>query len=405
MKRVSFLGLCLLAGVAASAQTSLVKDVEREMKSSIDKYPTHIEKLKPAFTDPETADGAYVWFVAGKGGMDFFDNQQGLKSIGKEVKDQVMGHALIDSYGYLRNALQRDTVVDAKGKSKTKYSKDIVKLINSHYGDFNNAAIYLWGVQDYDGAYEAWELYATIPSDPILGANAPKMMADSTMSDIYYNQALAAWQANRLQDALNSFDKSMALGYDKKNIFDYAISVAYGLGDNAKMADYAKKAYPLYGKEDSHYIRYIINEKLQKQEYDAAKTLLEQYIAADPNDNQLYYVLGVVYEETKDFDSAINSFKKAVELNADDAVSLLEIGRLLCNEAYTISDNATGATATEYNRIRAEQIDPLFKEAVVYLEKAYSIDPENTHDALSLLRNAYYNLSDEENLKRIEALQ
>lgn len=404
MKKISILGLCLLSASATIAQTGLVKDVESKIKSSVDKYPALLEELKPAFTNPETAEGAYVWFVAGKGGMDFFDNQQALKEIGKEVKDHDMGHALINSYGYLTTALKNDTVVNEKGKVKTKYSKDIVKLINSHYNDFNVAAIYLWGVQDYNGAYDSWKLYTSIPNDPVLGNNRPQMPADTIMADINFNMALAAWQSERLQDAMDSFEKSMALGYNKKQIYDYAISVASGLNDTKKMAELAEKAYPLYGNEDSRYIGFMINDKIQNKQFDEAQTMLAKYISDDPDNAQLYYVLGVLYDSQNNFPEAMANYKKAIELDPANAQALMQYGRQLCNKAYMIDDEASTKSTTEYNRIRTEEVNPLFKEASQYLEKAYELDPENTDDALRFLRNIYYNLGDEDNLKRIESL-
>lgn len=404
MKKISILGLCLIAGLSASAQTSLVKDVERQMKSSVEKYPSNLETLKPAFTNPETADNAQTWFVAGKGALDYFDNQQAQKQIGKQTDDKVLGHAMIDSYGFLRNAILKDSVADKKGKIKTKYSKDIVKLINSHYGDYNNAAIYLWGVQDYDGAYDAWQIYVTAPNDPAWNGNGPKQPADSTLSDVYYNQALAAWQSKKLEQALASFDKAIALGYDKKNIFDYAIGVSYEMQNTGKMAEYAAMAYPLYGAEDSNYIKYIINDKIKNEKYDEAKQMLESYIASDPNNGQLYYVLGILYDTQNDFANAMVNYKKAIDLNPNDAQSLMQYGRQLCNKAYAIDDTASTKPANEYNKIRTEEVNPLFKEAIPYLEKAYELDPDNTTDALRYLRNVYYNLGDDENLKRIEAM-
>jgi tetratricopeptide (TPR) repeat protein len=405
MKKFQLLGLCLLACATATAQTSLVKDVERQMKSDVTKYPANLEKLQPAFTDAESSKEAYTWFVAGKGGYDYFDNQQGMKQIGKTVDDKAMGHALINSYGYLRNALTNDTVTDAKGKVKTKYSKDVIKLINTHYGDYNTAAVYLWGVQDYAGAYDAWTLYTSIPNDPVLGVNAPKAPADTVLCEIYYNKALAAWQAEKLDDALTAFEEAMALGYNKKNVFDYSIGVAYQLHRTDKMAEYATIAYPLYGKEDYHYINYIINDKLQAEQYDEAMSLLNKYIAEDPSNSHLYYAKGLIYDVQGNFEEAAKSYKEALSYDPNDVNANLNYGRQLYNMAVTLDDQSQSLSTQEYNKVRFEQINPLYKEAIPYLEKALELDPENAHNALAPLRSIYYTLNDDANLKRIEELQ
>lgn len=405
MKKISILGLCLVAGFTASAQTSLVKEVERGMKSSIGEYPKLVEQLKPAMTNPETKDDAFTWFVAGKGGFDFFDNQQAMMQIGKDVNKKNVGHALIDGYNCLITALPLDSLPNEKGKIKPKYSKDIIKLINSHYYDFNNAGIYLWEAQDYKGAYDAWELLFDIPVNKLLGINAPQAYPDSTLCDIAYNQALAAWQFEDFNAALAAFDKAIKYGYNKKNVYDYAISVAYQMQDNGKMAYYASLAYPLYGAEDNRYIGYMINDKIQNKQFDEAQTMLEKYIADDPDNGQLYYVLGVLYENKNDNATALEQYRKAVQLDSKNAQAYLQLGRMTYNLAVQKDEEANTLSNAEYNKARTEIVDPILREAASYLEKAYELDPENMHDALANLRTIYYNLNDAENLDRIEKLQ
>ena len=404
MKKLSVLGICLLAGLTAAAQNSLVKEVERELKSAPDQYPQKLEKLKPAFTHEESAATPYVWFVAGKGGMEYYDNQDVLKKMGKTVDDKVVGASLMNSFDYLIKALPLDSIPNEKGKIKPKYSKDIYKLINGHYNDLNNTAVNLWQVQDYANAYKAWKMYVTLPANPVLGTNGPAALPDSTASDIYYNMGLAAWQSNELPDALSAFDNAIAKGYTKKNIYDYAIAVAYNMQDNAKMAYYAEQAYPLYGAEDNSYIGYMINSKIANKEFAEAQEMLEKYILADPNNAQLYYVLGVLYDSQDNAEKATENYKKAIELNPQNAHALLQYGRQLCNQAFRLDDEISGLPVAQYNERRKNEVNPLFKEATTYLEKAYEIDPDNMGDAVKLLRNCYYNLQDEENLKRVESL-
>lgn len=404
--------MCLVVGIAASAQTSLVKEVERNLKAKVTDYPAQIKALQPAFTNEETAETAYPYFVAGKYGYDFFDNQQVMEAAGQKVDNKVMGHAVIDSYGYLVKALQCDSVADNKGKIKTKYSKDIVKMLDAHYKDFNTAAIYLWGVQDFQGAYDAWELAFTAPQDPVLGANAPKMLPDSIMSVYSFNQGLAAYNLQDWEKTLRSFDRSIAMGNDSKQVFDYAIGAAYNYPDSVRtpiMAKYAKMALPLYGKEDNAYIGYIINDMLQTGKYDEAENMVKEAIAADPNNGQLYYVLGVLYENKENDPAAeaqaLEQFKKCVEVDNTHANGFLQLGYLTFRKAEIMSEKANNMTANEYNKFMQDEIFPVLREAAGYLERCYELDPENGGGALANLRNIYYNLNDAENLERIEKLQ
>lgn len=412
MKKTALLGLCLVATLAASAQNALVKEVERNMKSNAADYPNQIKKLQPAFTNAETAEQAYPYFVAGKGAYDFFDNQQVMEAAGQKVDNKAMGHAVIDAYGYLLKALPLDTVVDAKGKVKTKYSKDIVKLINNHYKDLNNAAVYLWGVQDYEGAYKAWELAFEAPANTILGQNAPAALPDSITNVYAFNQGLAAFNLQDWERTLSAFDRSIALGNNTKQVYDFAIGAAYNYPDSVRtplMAKYARMALPLYGKEDNAYIGYIINEMLQSKRFAEAENMVKEAITADPANGQLYYVLGVLYENKENDPTAealaLEQFKKCVEADPNHANGYLQLGYLTFRKAEQMSEKGSSMPTPEYNKFLESDIFPVLREAAQYLEKCYELDPENGSGALANLRNIYYNLNDAENLDRIEKLQ
>lgn len=402
MKKFSILGLCLISAATSFAQMDAVKDAERALKSGNPDHNAIRAQLTPAFTNPESKDAAQTWFVAGKNEFDLYDNLFAKKSIGQEVNDKEIGNAIIDGYKYFMTALPLDTVVNEKGKVKTKYSKDIIKAITSHYNDFNNAAIFLWEVKDYEGAYKAWDIYLSIPQNEVMRKNIT-VPHDTIMGELAYNQALAAWQADRLDSALVAFDHARSLGYDKKALFDYAISVAAQSMKNDVVYALAADAYKLYGKEDSKYISLVINGYIDAKEYDKAHKAIEEALASDPNNGELYDVKGIIYESTKEKDKALECYKKAVELNPGFARSQYNLGRMLCEKAYAINDGAANLSQDEYLKVRDEQIFPLLREASQYLEKAYELD-ENQRDALIYLRNVYYNLGDEANLKRVELL-
>ena len=395
MKKITFLGISLTCALTAFGQMQVVKDAERAMKSAPEKYPQNIEALKPAMTNPETAEQAYTWFVAGKGAFDFFD---------KEVDKKALGHSLIDGYGYFQKALPLDTVVDAKGKTKTKYSKDMVKMIVGHYNDFSNAALYLWEVEDYAGAVEAWDLFVENRNNPVLVKNGLKAQPDSIYGEILFNMGIGNSLLQNNEGALKNFKDAISMGYTKKNAFDYAISAASSMNNAAEMAAIAEQAYPIYGAEDSRYIGYIINNYLDKKDFAVADAMIDKYLAADPDNAQLYFVKGVVLETENKNAEAKEAYKKAVELDPKNANALFRIGYTLYQEACAIDEQEGGGLNNEeYKKLRETRIDPLFREASKYIEESYKLDDQNS-DARSVLRSIYYNLNDEENLKRVEAM-
>lgn len=404
MKKITVLGLCLLTLGTVSAQKQLVKEVEREMKANAGSYPESVKKLAPAFSNEETANDAFTFYVAGKGAFDYYDQQSVFAQMGKDVNKKQIGLSALEGYDYFSKALPLDTIVDAKGKVKTKYSKDIVKSIVNHYNDFNNAALFLWECEDYPNAVRAWELYTTLPQNPALVKGGLKAPADTIMCEIMYNMGIGNSLAQNNEAALKDFRNAIAHGYTKKNAYDYAISAASQIQNPQAMAEIAEEAYALYGKEDSRYIGYMINNLIDKKEYAKADALIDKYIAEDPGNAQLYFVKGVLCDSEGNAEASMAAYKKAIEIDDKNASALMQYGYKLYQQACDIDQNEGGNMSNqEYNNFRNTKVDPLLKEAATYLEKAYEID-DTMSDARQVLRSIYYNLNDEENLKRVESM-
>lgn len=402
MKKIIILSACALFGLGAFAQANVLKDAERAMK---DKSPMKkvVEIVTPAFTNPETENMAQTWYIPGKAAYNEFDNLFSLKAFGKlpENGEATMGTNLIEGYKYMMKALPLDSVPNEKGKIKTKYSKDILSTVAGHYSDYNNSAVELWNLADYKGAYDAWGIYLEISANPekFKGIMVPH---DSVLSEITYNQALAAWQAKDLKESLNCFLKAKDMGYTKKNIYDYAISVANELNDTATIIALSKEALPLYGNESTVYIQFIINDYLQKQDYTNARNAINEAIAKDPDNAEYYVVLGVIYDNEGKRPDAQEQYKKALSLNPESEFANYYLGKSYCDDAYAASDNAP-SNPEEINKHFNEVIKPLFGQAITYLVKANEINPDNL-DVVNYLKNAYYNINDEAKLKQLEKM-
>ena len=401
MKKLSILAAGLLIGtLAMPAQEQVLKDAERAMKDG--KAPAEVLTIiTPAFNDPATAQLAQTYFIPGKAYYANYDELFALKQFNKLPEDgsAKMVDDVLKGYENFIKALPLDSLPDAKGKVKPKYSKEIVGTIQGHHNDFNNAAIAAWELKQYDKAYKAWQYYFDVINNPSLRPkNVP---ADTTLAEIRFNQALAAWQADKLAEALDAFTMSKNMGYNKKQLYDYAIAVATNLHKDDAVYEWAQEAQPLYGKEDPNYLGFIINHYLQAQDYDKAFSMIDEAIANSPDNAQYYVVKGILYDNQDKKAEAKAMFKKAIEIDENNAMAQMQYGRALCEEAYKLSDAAPTSPA-ESEAYYNEKIVPLFKEAADYLEKAWNIDNNNT-DALRYLENVYYNLHDDAMLKDVES--
>lgn len=386
MKKISVLALGLLASVSVSAQTSVLKESEKAFKGvdSYGAYQKALEGIKPAFTNAETEKQAQTYWIPGKAGFKLYDDLYSQKLIGKNPDLIEMGSALLDGYKYGMMALAVDTVVDPKGKVKTKYSKEIASIVAGHLNDFLNCGSAFWDAQKFPQAYEAFSAYVEIPENPRLGKEAPKALADSTTAQIAYYAGLAAWQAEKLPEAAKAFEKMMSLGYNDVSAYDYAYSVAYAMQDEQKKLEYSKIAFDKFGNQKPEFLQRIISYYISAKDYDTAMKTLQDAIATDPSNGNYYYLLGVLYDDKGEKETAKQNFKKAVELDPNNSLINFSYGTALIQEYERLDEKTGEMSQAEYNKYRVENMNPLLKEAATYLEKAYELDNELTNALTNL---------------------
>lgn len=396
MKKLSVLGIAALTGLAALAQESVLKEAERAMKA--DKPLSEVVTIiTPAFTDPSTASSAQTYFIPGKAGFKEYDNLFTREQLGQldEAGKAQKVKALLGGYEYLMKALPLDSVTDAKGKIKTKYSKDIVNTVGGHFNDFYGVGVDAYNLKDYKGAYDCWNVYATLGNNPAFSkvVTAP---ADTILCEVLFNQGIAAWQFQDMQKALDAFIAAKNAGYDKQQVYDFAISVASALQNTDMVTALAKEAYPKYGDQNPDYIGLVINDYINKEDYKQAMVAIDEAIAKNPSNAQYYVIKGILMETDGFNQDPTEIFKKATEVDPKNAKALFNYGRMIYNKAINIYEAAPN-DPQEFNKIFKNDFTPVMTDAIGILEQAADADPDD-HESLKLLENAYYLINDETNM-------
>lgn len=420
MKKFVMIALCAAgAATGAFAQEQVLKDAERALKQEAPKYAEIGQSLRAAMADPVTAADVRTWYLAGKAGYGQYNEGFQAMTLGQTPDKKAISHAIVDGFKFYSKALTLDTIREVKGdkvKVKTKYSKDIVKTIADNYQNYYNAGALLYEEKDYAGAYEAWDIYNSLPFMTQLGKSAPAVPADSIMAENLYNMGLFAYNAQMYPEATEAFLRATEYDFPGCDAFNNAIACAGMSGDNERKFEISKLAYQKRGSENAGYVGEIINGYIERKQNDQALVWIDKAIEAEPGNAQLYNAKGILVESSipEDADAAtleagneeaLGYYKKAVELEPEGAMWNYHYGRMLANKGYRMSDASADLPTAEYNAMRENEILPIFKQAASYLEKAIAADPESTRNALPMLRNIYYNLNDADNMKRIEDMQ
>lgn len=411
-KYILFITVSLTVSLSMSSQQLLIDQTKKMISGltmTVDSYEKAFNKLKPALTSDETRNRAEVWALANRIKVEQYDKYMDNRRVGKKIDAKAMGHTLIDAYDYSLNALKLDTihVLDKKGEPvidrktrkpqvKTKYSKDVVNRLVEHHDDYRIVGSELYNIKDWDGAYKAWEYYCRMASRT---DDRRWIKPDSLVAEVRYYQGIAAWQKGDTIDAVRLFSIARHSGYNHKEAYDYALVCLSDLGNDAEVVKLAWEAFVKFGTSDPQYIRILINDFIDREDFSGANDLIDDAMLANPNDDELLNLKGLVVESKEDIYQAFPYYQQCIELNDSNANGLFNVGRYFYNKAQETRQNSR-----IYGKKLADQVNPIYREALPYLEKSYAINPHN-QDLINALRDIYYKLGEADKLQAIEDAQ
>ena len=394
----------------AWGQHHLVSQAKKDITGltmTVDSYNKAFNRLKPALTNDETRDQAETWALASRIKSEQFDKYMDNRRVGKKIDIKAMGHTLIDAYDYSLMALKLDTtfiqnkkgepVVDKKTKRpkfKTKFSKDVVNRLVEHHDNFRFVGSELYNAKDWDGAYKAWDDYCQMAAR----VDDPRWLKpDSIVAEVRYYQGITAWQRADTIDAVRLFSMARHGGYQHKEAYDYALVCLSDLGNDAEVVKLAWEAYLKFGMSDPQYIRILINDFISREDYSGANDLIEEAMLVNPNDDELLNLKGLIVENQEDIYEAFPYYQRCIELNDSNALGQFNVGRYFYNKA-----QETRQKSNLYGKKLANLVNPMYREALPYLEKSYALNPNN-EELRNALRDIYYKLGEADKLQAIES--
>ena len=336
MKKLITFALCFAAIGSMSAQKSNV-EAAKKLSGKPDKIEEARALINEAMQNPETANDAQTYFIAGKIEFDAFDKDLTNSMINPASVDNLkMGQNLLNGYHNFVKALPLAAVPNEKGKVDTKTPKTIVSSLKGHTNDYFKAgADFFNGQKVYPEAYECFMIYADMPNQDFMEGEKLEL-PDADRGTAYFNAGLAAYSGNEIFKSADAFRKARSVGYDDKQAFIYEIACWQAAAQRdstmvetaqAKIMEVADAGYQKYGMEEPLFINNIVNFLVADEKYDQAVSKVNELIAANPDNAGLYGLRGFVYDRMNKDDESVNDYRKAASLDNVDFETLKNAGK------------------------------------------------------------------------------
>ena len=404
MKRVLLtVALCVAASVSF-AQKKAVNEAQSIAKGTTPDFSEARTLIKGALENPETKDDAKTWYVAGFIEDQQFNAERAKQILGQQPNEPVMYEALYGILPYFQKAYELDQLPNEKGKVKPKYTKDIKSILSANHVYLFNGGAYYFDKQEYKKAYDFFNQYVEISELPMF-AGTQTAEKDSTFMTVQFYAAAAASLAKDSRLAIAALERAKNTPYRQYDVYQY-LCYEYGEARTAQDSVMLEKTFEegmQVFPDSAFFLNNLINTYIYSNRNEKALEMLNVAIQKNPNDANLYNVMGRVYETgLKGFANAEKNFQIALEKDPNLTDALSNIGRIYYNQGVNKLSEANMINDSKKYQAELTIAKGFFKKALPYYKKAHEAEPEKM-DNMIALRGIYYNLNMGPELEAIEA--
>ena len=391
MKKLLTFALCMAAIGSISAQKANV-EAAKKLAGKPESIAEARDLINKAIQDPETANDAQTYYIAGKVEFDAYDKELTTSMINPASVDPLkMGEELINGYNQFVKALPLDQVPNEKGKVKPRFTKDIISKLKGHANDYYKAGADFYNAQKYyPEAYEGFMIFADMPEQEFM-KDEKIGLSDADRGNAYFNAGLAAFTGNELYKSADAFRKSRAVGYDTvPSSFIYEIACWQNIAQKdssmvekamAKIVDVAEAGYAKYGIEQPIFINNIVNSLVTYNKYDEALSKVSALIESHPDNAGLYGLRGFIYDRQGNDYASVADYRKSVALPDVDYETLKNAGKKI----YKVGADKWNSIEGNSEEARAARMDVktnYFEAAKAIADKAKTMNSDNDLDYL-----------------------
>lgn len=198
----------------------------------------------------------------------------------------------------------------------------------------------------------------------------------------YLYAGLASQNAKSYDNALKNFEKYFEVGGESADVYGYMIYIVGTEQDDSEGAleliKKAKEAFP----KNTLFPKQEIDILIKLDKVDEAITGLENAIVAEPENAQLHFSLGVMYDNLKNKEKAIAAYEGSIKADANFYNAHFNLAVLRYNDVVEMvkERNNLGISATDLKKSKEMdvEINEQLKLVLPNWEKVHELDSKDS---------------------------
>lgn len=220
---------------------------------------------------------------------------------------------------------------------------------------------------------------------------------------VIFNIGLMAERTKQPGDAIAAYQRLVDMHYHEAYVYSQLSQLYLQEGDTAKALSVIDTGRTYYPKNKDIMVAEL-NFYLTQNKLDVLVDKLQQAIDEDPENPELYFVMGTTegnliqldsVNSDAHFDKAVAAYKKVIALNPTSFDANLNLGALYYNTAIGLNkilNNLPYDQDEKFHQLE-DQRNALYQKALPYFEAAHNIDPKDI-PIIQSLKEIYARLGD-----------
>ena len=344
--------------------------------------------IESAMENKHTASNPDTWYTAGKIQGKIYDKENEKMYLGQAYDKAKFFGSLSKMFDYYIKCDELEQIPDEKGRVIAKYRPETSDFLSRVRINLVSGGVTYFNENNNEKAYELFAKYIDVAKAPML-ASYNFETTDSLMPEIAYYATLAALKIEDYEKALTYIDLAMKKEDVAQKAVEYKAMAYLNLGDTVKWTDVLKEGVALYPNVEYFYSN-LISYYNNNGNTDELVAFADEMLSKNPLPI-FHFVKGFVFQNNKNFDAAIEEYKKCIEQDPNYTGAYRNLGICYCTIAQEKSDAMTNLNikSKEY-KDQKEVVNSYYKLALPIYEQLRKMDDGTDPDVKNAWTNGLY---------------
>ena len=380
------------AAKALKAEIKAANKVLKEAQGQLNAVDGNINQanslIQQAMENQHTASNPDTWYTAGKIQEKFYNQENEKMYLQQAYDKEKFFTSLSKMFDYFIKCDELEQVPDEKGKVVVKYRNETCDLLSRVRINLVSGGVTYFNENSNEKAFELFSKYIDVADADMFKA-FNYMETDSLLPEIAYYSTLAGLKLEDYNKALKYVDLAMKKDDVAQKAIEYKAMAYINLGDTANWLNTLKVGVEKYPSVEYFYSN-LISYYNDKGSVDELLSFADDMLAKNPLPI-FHFVKGFLYQNMKNYESAINEYKVCIEQNPEYAGAYRNLGICYCQIAQDLSDATTNLDIkSKAYKEKKEEITSYYRLALPIYETLRKLDDGSDPDVKTAWTNGLY---------------